>query len=81
MRLANDNYLYKSIKRQNTGLLLSEDSRRWIGGRRKKRINPDGFNNLYQQYQNRKITKKQFAEKLGVSRPTLDKRLKEIEKK
>ena len=42
-----------------------------------KQINEDAFNAAYSRYKLRKITKKDLAAELGISRPTLDKLLKE----
>ena len=39
------------------------------------------FSELYNQYMTRKITKTKFAKEINVSRPTLDKLLKEYENK
>ena len=78
MRLANDNYLYKSKQKQYKGLDLSKDSKRWLKGGQIKKIDTSIFMSLYQQYKSRQINKVQFAKALNISRPTLDKRLKEI---
>ena len=42
-----------------------------------KSIDENKFNELYTEYKQRRITKVQFADKLNISRPTLDKLLKD----
>lgn len=49
-------------------------------GRKKICIDNNIFNNLLGRYTNREINKKQFASLLKISRPTLDKLLKEYNK-
>ncbi|MBP3581148.1 MAG: helix-turn-helix domain-containing protein, partial [Clostridia bacterium] len=46
-------------------------------GRKEVKIDDTTFNKQYELYERRKITKTQMAEKLNISRPTLDKLLKE----
>lgn len=64
------------LERQAEGIAIAKKAGKYKGGQRKK-IDKDLFNKLKEDYQTRKITKTKFAEKLGVSRPTLDKLLKE----
>lgn len=44
-------------------------------GRKEIKID-DNFNTLYEQYKNREINKCEFAKRLNVSRPTLDRLIK-----
>lgn len=46
-------------------------------GRKPVNVSIDDFNIQYQRYQNREINKRKFAEILGISRPTLDKLIKQ----
>lgn len=64
------------LERQKEGIAIAQREGRFKG-RQVKAIDDDMFNKVYEQYQNRQITKGVFAEKLGISRPTLDKLLKE----
>lgn len=64
--------------RQAEGIRLAKERGVYQGGQRKK-IDETVFTALYAKYQGREINKKQFAESLRVSRPTLDKLLKERE--
>ena len=64
------------LERQREGIAIAKREGKFKGGQVKK-IDDTVFNNLLEQYQTRAITKKEFAEKLKVSRPTLDKLLKD----
>ena len=64
--------------RQAEGIRLAKERGVYQGGQRKK-IDETVFTALLEKYQGREINKKQFAESLRVSRPTLDKLLKERE--
>ena len=46
-------------------------------GRKPIEIDDTVFINAYEQYKRRELTKKGLAEKLNVSRPTLDKMIKD----
>ena len=46
-------------------------------GRKAVSVNPDDWNKYYGMYLNRELTKVELAKKLEVSRPTLDKLIKE----
>ena len=63
------------LERQREGIALAKAAGKYRGGQ-VKRIDEKAFNELYEQYMSRKIKKCQFAVRLGVSRPTLDKLLK-----
>ena len=64
------------LERQREG--IAEAKKRGVyKGRKEISIPDDTWNNLYSQYMSRKITKREFAERLKISRPTLDKLLKQ----
>lgn len=64
------------LERQKEGIAIAKKENRYKGGQPKK-IDDTLFNSLLEQYNTRAINKKEFAEKLNVSRPTLDKLLKD----
>lgn len=64
------------LERQAEGIAIAKKEGRFKGGQVKK-IDDKKFNDTYEQYQMRKINKKQMAELLEISRPTLDKLLKD----
>ena len=64
------------LERQREGIAEAVKQGKYKGGQVKK-IDDKTFNKYYQQYQSREINKVQFAKALGISRPTLDKLLKE----
>lgn len=64
------------LERQKEGIAIAKREGKFKGGQVKK-IDDTTFNSLLEQYNTRAISKKEFAEKLNVSRPTLDKLLKE----
>ena len=64
------------LERQAEGIAIAKKEGRFKGGQ-VKRIDEDRFNAAYEQYQKRKINKKEMAELLEISRPTLDKLLKD----
>lgn len=63
-------------ERQLEGIAIAKRKGKFKGGQ-VKRIDDKTFNKYYQQYQSRQINKVQFAKALNISRPTLDKILKE----
>lgn len=63
------------LERQKEGIAIAKQKGIYKG-RKEVSVPDDTWNTLYGQYMNRQITKKQFAERLNVSRPTLDKLLK-----
>lgn len=63
-------------ERQLEGIAIAKRKGKFKGGQ-VKRIDEKVFNKYYQQYKSREITKVQFAKALNISRPTLDKILKE----
>ena len=71
------------LERQREGIALAKKAGKYKG-RRAINLKDDvklqtTFKILYEDYKIRKINKKEFAEALGVSRPTLDKLLKDHE--
>lgn len=66
------------LERQREGIAIAKQKGMYKGGQVKK-IDSALFDKLYTQYSHREINKKQFAEKLKVSRPTLDRLLKKNE--
>lgn len=64
------------LERQREG--IAEAKKRGVyKGRREVKVSDLKWNELYQRYLHREINKRQFAELLNVSRPTLDKLLRE----
>ena len=64
------------LERQREGIAIAKRKGKYRGGQVKK-IDDVLFNRHYDDYKNRKINKKQLAAILEISRPTLDRILKE----
>jgi DNA invertase Pin-like site-specific DNA recombinase len=64
------------LERQREGIPIAKREGKFKGGQVKK-IDDTTFNSLLEQYKTRAINKKEFAEKLNISRPTLDKLIKD----
>ena len=64
------------LERQREGIAIAKKEGKYKG-RQVKQINDDTFNKHYQEYQTRKISKSELARQLNISRPTLDKLLKD----
>ena len=64
------------LERQREGIAIAKKEGKFKG-RQAKKINKDLFDKYFEEYNSRLINKVQFAKKLNVSRPTLDKLLKE----
>lgn len=64
------------LERQREGIEIAKREGKFKGGQVKK-IENETFDRVYQSYKAREITKKEMAEKLHISRPTLDKMLKD----
>ena len=64
------------LERQKEGILIAQREGRFKGGQ-VKQIENGLFDKVYQEYKSRKKKKKEMAEKLHISRPTLDKMLKD----
>lgn len=65
------------LERQREGIALAKAEGKYKG--RKAKQLPNNFNELYQQYMIRKITKTRLAEICNVSRPVLDKLIKQYD--
>ena len=65
------------LERQREGIALAKAQGKYKG--RKAKELSENFNELYQQYMSRKITKTKLAELCKVSRPVLDRLLLERE--
>ena len=64
------------LELQREGIAIAKEQGKFKGGQVKK-IDDKAFNAAYEQYKRRELTKGQMAQKLHISRPTLDKMLKE----
>lgn len=64
------------LERQREGIAIAKRAGKYKGGQVKK-IDDALFEKQYAEYMERKINKKQLAEALEISRPTLDRFLKE----
>lgn len=65
------------LDRQREGIAIAKKNGKYKGGKRKKIY---GFPEAYARYKNRKLTKTALAAELHISRPTLDKLIREYEK-
>lgn len=64
------------LERQREGIAIAKAEGKYRGGQ-VKRINEGLFNAEYERYMGREISKAQMAKNLSISRPTLNKLLKE----
>lgn len=64
------------LERQREGIAIAKKAGKYKGGQVKK-IDDALFDAAYERYKTRQINKVQFAKELQISRPTLDKLLKE----
>ena len=64
------------LERQKEGIAIAKKDGRYKG-RKAVSIDDNTWNKYYAMYLSRELTKVQLADKLGVSRPTLDKLIKE----
>lgn len=64
------------LERQREGIAIAKKAGKYKGGQVKK-IDDSLFTAAYERYKARQINKVQFARELHISRPTLDKLLKE----
>lgn len=64
------------LERQREGIALAKAKGKCKG---RKKVEPENFNEHYDRYRKREITKVQFSKILNVSRPTLDKLIFEYE--
>ena len=65
---------YNLLERQREGIAIAKRNGKYTGGKRK---NVPNFENGYQRYLRREISKVALAKELRISRPTLDKVIKE----
>ena len=68
------------LERQREGIAIAKREGKYKG-RKEIKIDENIFNEQYERYKNRDINKCEFAKRLNVSRPTLDKLIKEYENK
>lgn len=64
------------LERQREGIAIAKQEGRFKG-RQVKRIDDSTFEKYYSQYKSREINKGQLCDALGISRPTLEKLLKD----
>lgn len=64
------------LERQREGIAIAKAKGKYKG---RKEVKIDNFEEYYHRYKNRELNKSQLAKELGVSRPTLDKLIKEYE--
>lgn len=64
------------LERQREGIEIAKREGKFKGGQIKQ-INEERFQEVYSKYHSRQITKKEMAAELKISRPTLDKLLKD----
>lgn len=66
------------LERQREGIAIAKEQGKYKG---RKEIKIENFEEYYNRYKNREFNKSQLAKKLNISRPTLDKLIKEYESK
>lgn len=66
------------LERQKEGIVIAKRKGKFKGGTKKQIKN---FEVYYAQYQNREINKTELAKKLKISRPTLDRMIKDFRSK
>lgn len=64
------------LERQREGIAIAKEEGKYKG-RQVKQIADEVFDKAFERYQTREINKKQLAQELNISRPTLDKLLKD----
>lgn len=64
------------LERQREGIAIAKREGKYKG---RKEVKVDDFAGHYQRYKNREVNKVELAKELGVSRPTLDKMIREYE--
>lgn len=69
------------LERQREGIESAKRRGAYARNGRKPKAVDEKFLDLYESYMKREVNKREFAEKLGVSRPTLDKLIKDHESK
>ncbi len=68
------------LERQKEGIALAKAEGKYRG-RKEITIDEETFDTMYSKYMSRQLSKSELAKELGVSRPTLDKLIKERETK
>ena len=68
------------LERQRDGIAIAKENGKY-NGRKAIEVEDKVFETEYQKYMAREITKTELAKRLNVSRPTLDKMIKEREEK
>lgn len=66
------------LERQREGIAIAKEQGKYKG---RKEVKVDNFEEYYTRYLNREFNKSQLAKQLEISRPTLDKLIKEYENK
>lgn len=66
------------LERQREGIAIAKREGKYKGGQRKE-VDAEAWDREYERYMKREITKSELAKNLKLSRPTLDKILKEKE--
>ena len=66
------------LERQREGIAIAKKEGKYKG---RKKIEINNFEQYYNKYKIRELTKVQLARELNISRPTLDKLIKEYENK
>lgn len=66
------------LERQREGIAIAKKQGKYKG---RKEVKIDNFESYYNKYKNRELNKTQLAKELRVSRPTLDKLIKDHESK
>jgi DNA invertase Pin-like site-specific DNA recombinase len=65
------------LERQREGIAIAKAKGKYKG---RREVDIPDFNRHYSRYMNREVSKSQLANELGISRPTLDKLIKEHQK-
>ena len=63
------------LERQREGIAIAKQEGKYKG---RKEVKIDNFEYHYNRYLNREVNKSQLAKELGISRPTLDKLIREL---
>ena len=66
------------LEKQREGIELAKKEHKYKG---RKEVKIEGFEKHYERYMRREVSKAQLAKELNISRPTLDKIIKEYESK
>lgn len=66
------------LERQAEGIAIAHEKGIYKG---RKAVEIDNFSSHYERYITRKVSKKELAEELGISRPTLDRVIRDYETK